>query len=131
MKLSVLKLVHGVAHAKFINASFAYAKPRQIMRFNPSDRGAWYAGLAVETCIAEVGFHLTQALADASDFNAVVEYPRHSRYEGMLLGGLRTHRRANIPLKQVHEREQVGHCCRRNQLRRKRLWREPSIERLH
>jgi RES domain-containing protein len=72
--LPVSELVHGVAHAKFINASFAYAKPRQIMRFNPSDRGAWYAALAVETCIAEVGFHLTQALADANDFNAVVEY---------------------------------------------------------
>lgn len=72
--LSASELVHGVAHAKFINASFAYAKPRQIMRFNPSDRGAWYAALAVETCIAEVGFHLTNALADAGDFNAVVEY---------------------------------------------------------
>lgn len=72
--LPASEMVHGVAHAKFINASFAYAKPRQIMRFNPSDRGAWYAALAVETCIAEVVFHLTQALADANDFHAVVEY---------------------------------------------------------
>lgn len=72
--LPATELVHGVAHAKFINASFAYAKPRQMNRFNPSDRGAWYAALAVETCIAEVGFHLTQALADANDFSAVVEY---------------------------------------------------------
>lgn len=68
------QLVHGVPHAKFINASFAYAKPREPMRFNPSDRGAWYSALAVETCIAEVGYHLTKALADAGDFNAVVEY---------------------------------------------------------
>ena len=68
------ELVHGVPHAKFINASFACAKPRELMRFNPSDRGAWYAALAVETCIAEVGHHLTRALADAGDFNAVVEY---------------------------------------------------------
>jgi RES domain-containing protein len=72
--LPATELLHGVAHGKFINASFAYAKPRQIMRFNPSDRGAWYAALAVETCIAEVGFHLTTALADANDFNTVVEY---------------------------------------------------------
>jgi RES domain-containing protein len=72
--LPASELVHRVAHAKFINASFVYAKPRQIMRFNPSDRGAWYAALAVETCIEEVGFHLTQALADANDFNAVVDY---------------------------------------------------------
>jgi RES domain-containing protein len=68
------ELVHGVPHAKFINASFAYAKPREPMRFNPADRGAWYAALEVETCIAEVGHHLTNALADANDFVAVVEY---------------------------------------------------------
>ena len=72
--LSPDELVHGVPHAKFINASFAYAKPREPMRFNPPDRGAWYAALAIETCIAEVGHHLTRALADAGDFNAVVEY---------------------------------------------------------
>ena len=64
----------GVGHAKFINASFAYAKPRQAMRFSRPERGAWYAALAVESCIAEVGYHLTNALADAGDFNAVVEY---------------------------------------------------------
>lgn len=68
------ELVHGVPHAKFINASFAYAKPREPMRFSPANRGAWYAALAIETCIAEVGHHLTKALADAGDFNAVVEY---------------------------------------------------------
>lgn len=72
--LSLDELVHGVPHARFINASFAYAKPRAPMRFSPADRGAWYAALALETCIAEVGFHLTQALADAGDFNAVVDY---------------------------------------------------------
>jgi len=72
--LSAAELVHGVPHARFINASFAYAKPREPMRFNPADRGAWYAALAVETCMAEVGFHLTRALADAGDFHAVVDY---------------------------------------------------------
>ena len=44
------------------------------MRFNPANRGAWYAALGLETCIAEVGHHLTLALADVDDFNAVVEY---------------------------------------------------------
>jgi RES domain-containing protein len=72
--LTAAELVHGVPHAKFINASFAYSKPRAPMRFNPAERGAWYAALAVETCIAEVGHHLTMALADAGDFNAVVDY---------------------------------------------------------
>ncbi|MDJ0644080.1 MAG: RES family NAD+ phosphorylase [Erythrobacter sp.] len=68
------ELVYGVPHAHFINASFAYARPRQPNRFNPATRGAWYAALNAETCIAEVGFHLTNALAEAGDFNAVVEY---------------------------------------------------------
>lgn len=72
--LTAHELVHGVPHARFINASFAYAKPRQPMRFSPANRGAWYAALAVETCLAEVGFHLTNALADAGDFTAVVDY---------------------------------------------------------
>src|SRR3546814_10064047 len=66
--LFAAELVHGVPHARFINASFAYAKPREPMRFSPADRGAWYAALAAETCLAEVGFHLTRALADAGDF---------------------------------------------------------------
>lgn len=68
------ELVHGVPHARFINACFAYAKPRAPMRFNPANRGAWYAALALDTCITEVGHHLTLALADAGDFNAVVDY---------------------------------------------------------
>lgn len=72
--LAADELVHGVPHARFINASFAYARPRQPNRFNPANRGAWYAALDVETCIAEVGHHLTRALADAGDFDAVVEY---------------------------------------------------------
>lgn len=72
--LTAHELVHGVPHARFINASFAYAKPREPMRFSPADRGAWYAALAVETSIAEVGHHLTKALADAGDFRAVVDY---------------------------------------------------------
>lgn len=72
--LTAAELVHGIPHAKFINASFAYAKPREPNRFNPADRGAWYAALDVETCLAEVGHHLTKALADAGDFNAVVDY---------------------------------------------------------
>lgn len=72
--LAANELVYDVPHARFINASFAYAKPQQPNRFNGASRGAWYAALAVETCLAEVGFHLTRVLADAGEFNAVVEY---------------------------------------------------------
>lgn len=84
--LTSAELVHGVPHAKFINASFAYAKPHQPNRFNPAERGAWYAALAVETCIAEVGHHLTTALADAGDFSASVEYGEmHASMSGVFV----------------------------------------------
>ena len=68
------ELVYDVPHAAFINASFAYARPRAPNRFNGPNRGAWYAALAVETCLAEVTFHMTAFLADAGDYTAVVEY---------------------------------------------------------
>lgn len=42
-------------------------------RFNGADRGAWYAGFEVETSLAEVKFHLTEALAFTGDFHATVE----------------------------------------------------------
>lgn len=72
--LAANELVYDVPHAHFINASFAYAKPQQPNRFNGADRGAWYAALDVATCLREVGYHLTNALADAGDYNATVEY---------------------------------------------------------
>ena len=72
--LAANELLYDVPHAHFINASFAYAKPQQPNRFNGADRGAWYAALDVATCLKEVGFHLTNALADAGDYNAAVEY---------------------------------------------------------
>lgn len=72
--LAANELVYDVPHAHFINASFAYAKPQQPNRFNGQDRGAWYAALDVTTCLSEVGYHLTNALADAGDYNATVEY---------------------------------------------------------
>lgn len=68
------QLISGVAHAAFINASFAYAKPRELNRFNGPDRGAWYAALAVETSLAEVTFHMTAFLERTGDFHAVVDY---------------------------------------------------------
>jgi hypothetical protein len=68
------ELIHGVPHAAIINAAFVYANPRKPNRFNGSHRGAWYAALDVETCIAEIAFHMTEFLADAGDFNACVDY---------------------------------------------------------
>jgi hypothetical protein len=72
--LSMRELVGGLPHAHFINAAFAYFRPRELNRFNGPARGAWYAALHVETCKAEVGFHLTRELQRVGDFNAVVDY---------------------------------------------------------
>lgn len=72
--LEARELVHDVPHAHFINASFAYAKPREPNRFNGETRGAWYAALAVETCLAEISFHMTDFLARTGIFRAVAEY---------------------------------------------------------
>jgi hypothetical protein len=67
------EFVHGVPGAAFINASFAYWKPLQPNRFN-SARGAWYAALAVETCMREVAWHMTEFLALSGVLRGVVDY---------------------------------------------------------
>lgn len=68
------EFIYGVPHAAFINASFAYAKPREFNRFNGPSRGAWYAALDVHTCIAEVAFHMTEFLARTGVYEATVDY---------------------------------------------------------
>lgn len=68
------EFVSGVPHAAIINASFAYAKPREANRFNGPDRGAWYAALDVKTCLKEVCFHMGNFLSHTGVFEAVVEY---------------------------------------------------------
>jgi hypothetical protein len=72
--LPASEFVYGTAHARFINAAFAYARPRELNRFNGPGRGAWYAALDTETCLDEVIFHMTDFLAQDGDFNAVVDY---------------------------------------------------------
>jgi RES domain-containing protein len=68
------EFVFGVPHAKFVNAAFAYSRPRTLNRFNGPGRGCWYAALEVQTSLAEVVFHMTDFLAQAGEFRAVVEY---------------------------------------------------------
>ena len=67
------EFLHGVPYASFVNAAFAYWKPREMNRFN-STRGAWYAALDVETCIREVAYHMTEFLARSGQLKGVVEY---------------------------------------------------------
>jgi RES domain-containing protein len=68
------QLVYDMPHAVFINASFAYAKPREPSRFNGADRGAWYASLDVDTGLAEVAFHASDFLAKTGVYEGVVDY---------------------------------------------------------
>jgi len=67
------EFVHGVPHAAFINAAFAYSKPKEPNRFNAL-RGAWYAALEVETCMREVAWHMAAFLAKSGRYKGVVEY---------------------------------------------------------
>lgn len=68
------ELIYNVPHSTFINAAFAYAKPGELNRFNDSSRGAWYAALDVDTCIAEVSFHMTGFLAQTGVYEGTVDY---------------------------------------------------------
>jgi hypothetical protein len=73
-RLDRRELVYGLPHAHFINAAFAYFMPRRLNRFNGPGRGAWYAALARDTCVAEVAFHMERELTNIADFNATVDY---------------------------------------------------------
>jgi RES domain-containing protein len=77
------EFVVALPHANFINAAFAYWRPRELNRFNGPGRGAWYAALATETCIAEVSFHMTRELERVGDFRATVDYAElHASFAG-------------------------------------------------
>jgi hypothetical protein len=73
-RLDRRELIYGVPHAHFINAAFADFMPCTLNRFNGPGRGAWYAAIARETCVAEVAFHMERELTNIADFNATVDY---------------------------------------------------------
>lgn len=64
----------GRPHANFVNAAFAYWRPRERNRFNDAGFGAWYATLATETAVAEVTYHISRELDRVRDWNTVVEW---------------------------------------------------------
>ena len=67
-------LPRGRPHANFVNAAFAYFRPREANRFNGPGRGAWYAALEVATSLGEVSFHIRRELERVNDYRATVEY---------------------------------------------------------
>jgi hypothetical protein len=58
------ELLFGVPEAHIVNAAFTHPGPAG-GRFHSAQRGAWYAGFALETSAAEVGFHKRRFLRDA------------------------------------------------------------------
>lgn len=63
--IGVEELVFGVPCSHVVNAAFCHPHPLG-GRFNGPDRGAWYAGVALETAQAEVAFHKGVELAEAA-----------------------------------------------------------------
>lgn len=63
--ISIHELVYGVSYSAIVNAAFTHAAPWG-GRFNTSKRGAWYAGVEVETSMAEVAFHKRLQLEEIS-----------------------------------------------------------------
>jgi RES domain len=58
------ELLFGVPEAQIVNAAFCHPGPWG-GRFNDSRRGAWYAGVELETSQAEAGYHRALFLKEA------------------------------------------------------------------
>ena len=71
--IGVDELVFSVPSYRIINAAFTHAHPLG-SRFNGQDRGAWYAGFALETSQAEVAWHKSLELAEIDWLNESVTY---------------------------------------------------------
>lgn len=61
--IGVEELTFGVPCSHVVNAAFCHPHPLG-SRFNGPDRGAWYAGFALETSQAEIAFHKSVELAE-------------------------------------------------------------------
>lgn len=61
--IGIGELLFGVPEADVVNAAFTHAGPFG-GRFNGPRRGAWYAGVEIETAVAEVAFHKRRFLAE-------------------------------------------------------------------
>lgn len=58
------ELLYGVPEAHIVNAAFTHAGVSG-GRFNDARRGAWYAGVVLETSVQEVAYHKRRFLRDA------------------------------------------------------------------
>jgi RES domain len=62
--ISPRELLFGVPEAHIVNAALSHPGPAG-GRFNDARRGAWYAGVALDTSIHEVAFHKRRFLRDS------------------------------------------------------------------
>jgi hypothetical protein len=62
--ISPRELLFGVPEAHIVNAAFSHPGPAG-GRFNDARRGAWYAGVELETSIHEVAYHKRRFLRDS------------------------------------------------------------------
>jgi len=65
--ISPFELVYGFPNAHIIRAAFLHPNNAGGSRFNDTTRGAWYAAVDVDTCIAEVSWHRARRLGDIID----------------------------------------------------------------
>jgi RES domain-containing protein len=82
--ISAIELVSGFPLAHIVNASFTHAHPLG-GRFNTPERGAWYAGFAMQTAQREVAFHRRQELKEvgwkAEEISPHIDYVADFRHE--------------------------------------------------
>jgi len=71
LTIGVGEILQGVPEYRIVNAAFTHAGNGS--RFNDNRRGAWYAGVELETSLAEVAFHKRRFLRD-SRFTERVTY---------------------------------------------------------
>lgn len=83
--ISQFELVYGIPNAHIIRAAFLHSSHFG-SRFNGATRGAWYAAVEIETCIAEVAYHKARRLAEIVVPDLPQQQPDHevSEYDDWL-----------------------------------------------
>jgi hypothetical protein len=96
--IGIHELVFGVPYYRIVNAAFCHAHPLG-SRFNGPDRGAWYAGFALETSQAEVAFHKSIELAEVGWLNEEITYDDYLADFSAEFHDIRNDRRFSVCLK--------------------------------
>lgn len=99
--ISLRELVFAVPYAHVVNAAFTHGNPRG-NRFNPPERGAWYAGFSRRTAEVEVAFHraveLQEVLWTEKEVFTYVDFMADFRGEFHDLRGARAFRNCLDPV---------------------------------